>query len=90
MVSAPAERIPGMTDEHEKRKKNQISKEEEIEKLNRQIKILAEERKILRESRMPQKGKPRLLVIFKLFHLERTYGMRLHKRGSRREIGRES
>lgn len=61
LVSVPAERIPGMTDEPEKRKKNQISKEEEIEKLNRQIKILAEERKKLRESRTPQKGRPRVI-----------------------------
>lgn len=61
LVSAPVERIPGMTDEPEKRKKNQISKEEEIENLNRQIKILAEERKKLKESRTPQKGKPKII-----------------------------
>lgn len=48
-------------EESEKRKKRHIGNEEEIEKLNRQIRMLTDERRKLREGRTPQKGKPRII-----------------------------
>lgn len=61
-VAASMERNPGMAgEESEKRKKRHIGNEEEIEKLNRQIRMLADERRKLREGRTSQKGKPRII-----------------------------
>lgn len=61
LITATTDEILGTFDEPRKRKEKQINNEAEIEELNNQIKILAEEREKLRERRTPYKGKPRII-----------------------------